>query len=30
LLDLQTAVQPHTLTVELMRLDQVLGVRWRD
>jgi putative Mg2+ transporter-C (MgtC) family protein len=30
LLDLHTAVQPHTLTVELMRLDQVLGVRWRD
>jgi putative Mg2+ transporter-C (MgtC) family protein len=30
LLDLQTAVRPHTLTVELMRLDQVLGVRWRD
>jgi putative Mg2+ transporter-C (MgtC) family protein len=30
LLDLHTAAQPHTLTAELMRLDQVLGVRWRD
>jgi len=30
LLELQTAAQPHTLTAELMRLEQVLGVRWRD
>jgi putative Mg2+ transporter-C (MgtC) family protein len=30
LLDIQTATEPNALTAELMRLDQVIGVRWRD
>jgi putative Mg2+ transporter-C (MgtC) family protein len=30
LLDIRTTTEPHALTAELMRLDQVIAVRWRD